>query len=98
MQPEQKPEPLIPIEDVAKHFTVSVSTVRAWVRQGYIPRSTYIKIGNTYRFNLTEILASLTKRPSAEPQPALVTEVELTTLTEAPVQAELDFTNPDKDI
>lgn len=98
MQPEQKPEPLIPIEDVARHFTVSVSTVRAWVRQGHIPRSTYVKIGNTYRFNLSEILASLSKRPSAEPQPALVTEAELTALSTQPVQLELDFANPDKDI
>lgn len=98
MQPEQRPEPLIPIEDVAKHFTVSVSTVRAWVRQGYIPRSTYVKIGNTYRFNLSEILTSLTKRPSPEPQPALVNEIELTAKTEVPAQSELDFTNPDKDI
>lgn len=92
-QPEQKPEPLIPIEDVAKHFTVSVSTVRAWVRQGHIPRSTYVKIGNTYRFNLAEILASLTKSPSAEPQPEPVTTNE-----PQPVQLELDFSNPDKDI
>ena len=97
MQPEQKPEPLIPIKDVAKHFTVSVSTVRAWVRQGHIPRSTYVKIGNTYRFNLAEILASLTKNPSADPQ-SVVTEAELTALSTQPVQLELDFANPDKDI
>jgi hypothetical protein len=57
-----------------------------------------VKIGNTYRFNLAEILASLTKRPSAEPQPALVTEAELTALSTQPVQLELDFANPDKDI
>ena len=24
----------VPIEKVARHFTVSVSTIRAWVRQG----------------------------------------------------------------
>ena len=26
-------EPFVTIEDVAKHFSVSVSTVRAWVHQ-----------------------------------------------------------------
>lgn len=54
-------EPYVPIEDLAKHFAVSVSTVRAWVRQGHIPKSTYIKVGNTYRFNKTNVTDALTK-------------------------------------
>ena len=33
----------VPIEDVAKHFSVSISTIRAWVRQQDIPQDTYIK-------------------------------------------------------
>ena len=56
-------EPYVPIEDLAKHFAVSVSTVRAWVRQGHIPKSTYIKVGNTYRFNKTNVTDALTKTP-----------------------------------
>lgn len=28
----------VPIEDVAKHFSVSISTIRAWVRQRQIPK------------------------------------------------------------
>ena len=36
-------EPFVPIEDVAKHFSVSVSTVRAWVRQKHIPEDTFMK-------------------------------------------------------
>ena len=35
----------VPIEDVAKHFSVSISTIRAWVRQQDIPQDTYIKVG-----------------------------------------------------
>ena len=40
-------EPFVPIEDVAKHFSVSISTVRAWVRQKHIPEDAYFKIGKT---------------------------------------------------
>ena len=54
-------EPFVQIEDLAKHFAVSISTIRAWVRQGHIPKSTYIKIGNTYRFNKTAVSDALTK-------------------------------------
>ena len=30
---------LVPIEDVAKHFSVSLSTVRKWARDGVIPEN-----------------------------------------------------------
>ena len=43
---------LVPIEDVAKFFSVSVSTIRVWVRRGLVPDNCYVKIGNTKRFNL----------------------------------------------
>ena len=49
----------VSIEDVAKHFTVSVSTARAWVRQGAIPTNTYVKIGKTYRFKLDAVVEAL---------------------------------------
>ena len=52
-------EAYVPIETVAKHFAVSISTVRAWLRTNKIPTNTYIKIGNTYRFNLTGVEAAL---------------------------------------
>lgn len=86
-QPEQKPEPLIPIEDVAKHFTVSVSTIRAWLRQGYIPRDTYMKLGNTYRFQLSKVVEALTKIEKND-----------TAVKADGVQMELDFANPDQDL
>jgi len=52
--------PFVAIEDLANHFAVSVSTIRSWVRQGHIPKNTYIKIGNTYRFDKTRVSDALT--------------------------------------
>ena len=63
---ENTPSPYVPVEAVAKYFAVSISTVRAWVRQGHIPKSTYIKFGNTYRFNLTAIVEHLTNAVASE--------------------------------
>lgn len=55
--------PFVMIEDVAKYFIVSVSTVRTWVRNGTIPKSTYIKIGGTYRFDLPKVVDALISVP-----------------------------------
>lgn len=87
-------EPFVTVEDLAKHFTVSISTIRAWVRQGLIPKDTYIKVGATYRFCLPKVIDALISAPKDEPEevkpePVLVEDV--------PVQLELDL-NPDKDI
>jgi excisionase family DNA binding protein len=85
-------EPFVPIEELAKHFTVSVSTVRAWVRQGHIPKDTYLKIGNTYRFNVSKVVDALSTAPKDK------LNVPKTEDPHAPVQLELAFTNPDEDI
>ena len=58
--------PFVPIEQVAKHFTVPLSTIRAWVRQGKIPPNTYIKVGNTYRFNVADVEGALLGASKAE--------------------------------
>ena len=42
------------------NFSVSISTVRAWVRQKHIPEDTYIKIGSTYRFRVSDVDSALT--------------------------------------
>ncbi len=52
--------PYVPIENLAKHFSVSVSTIRGWVRNGHIPKDTYVKIGNTYRFCVSDVSEALT--------------------------------------
>jgi excisionase family DNA binding protein len=84
-------EPLVPIEELAKKFTVSVSTVRAWLRQGHIPPHTYMKIGTTYRFDVAKVMdALMTPKPESKPDPEPVNP-------EDPVQLELPFNNPDED-
>ena len=52
----------VPIEDVANHFSVSISTIRGWIRKNHIPDHTYIKVGNTYRFSIDEVVAALSNR------------------------------------
>lgn len=84
-------EPFVPIEALAKHFTVSVSTVRAWLRQGYIPKDTYVKVGNTYRFNVSKVVAALSSAPKDDVKMIEPEEGQ-------PVQLELDFETTDKDI
>lgn len=49
-------EAFVPIEDLAKHFAVSVSTVRTWIRQNLIPS---LKIGGVYRFKISEVEVAL---------------------------------------
>lgn len=61
MTETQEKSPFVTIENLAQYFCVSVSTIRAWVRQGYIPETTYIKLGNTYRFKRDEVAEALTK-------------------------------------
>jgi hypothetical protein len=87
--------PYVPIESVAKHFAVSISTVRAWVRLGYIPKSAYLKISNTYRFSLPAIVAALTSVPDNEV--VQKTPAVNNAAPAAPVQLELNF-NPDQDL
>ncbi len=70
-------EPFVPINKVAEHFSVSISTIRLWVRMGRIPKTSYIKIGNTYRFKLSEVSAAL---HNVEPLPPV-----------DPAQLEFDF-------
>jgi|TARA_A100000172_G_scaffold79217_2_gene65812 excisionase family DNA binding protein len=50
---------LVPIEDVARHFSVSLSTVRKWIRDGVIPDNMYVKVGHTQRFALERVADAL---------------------------------------
>ena len=50
----QNEEKYVPIEELAQHLSLAITTLRSWVRTGVIPKSTYLKIGNTYRFNIPE--------------------------------------------
>jgi hypothetical protein len=88
-------QPFVPVEELAKHFTVTVSCIRGWLRQGKIPKSTYIKVGNTYRFNVPAVVEALMQLPKPEAKP-VDTAVEVGG-TPVPVQLELNF-NPDDDL
>tara|TARA_B100001989_G_scaffold252961_1_gene237192 strand:- start:13010 stop:13282 length:273 start_codon:yes stop_codon:yes gene_type:complete len=59
-------EPYVTIEDVAKHFSVSISTVRGWIRQKYIPEDTYISINNVLRFRISDVTSALVKVKSED--------------------------------
>ncbi len=59
-------EQLVTTEGGAKHFQVSIATVRAWVRKGDIPEDTYAHFGNTYRFKLSAVVDSLLNKKSED--------------------------------
>jgi|TARA_R100000149_G_C5865297_1_gene130180 excisionase family DNA binding protein len=62
-------EAYVPIEAIAKHLSVSISTIRVWVRQGVIPTDTYIKIGSTYRFKPSSVVDALHKAMGEDYKP-----------------------------
>jgi len=76
-------ESYVPVEEVAGYLSVKVSTIRQWVNKGFIPKSTYIKVGYTYRFNLPAVIEALRQEEPA-PDPTQITE-----------QLELDFDEDD---
>jgi len=51
--------PYVTIEQLAKHLQVSISTIRGWVRNKYIPEDTYIRVVNTYRFCIDDVTDAL---------------------------------------
>lgn len=60
----------VTIEELANHLSVSVSTIRGWVRNKHIPGSTYIRVVNTYRFCLGDVVDALTAtrdKPAVDP-------------------------------
>lgn len=59
-------EKYLPIEKLAEHYQVSVSTIRSWMRTGVIPSDKYIKIGKTFRFKVSEIDEALRMHNSAK--------------------------------
>ena len=82
----------VTINAVAKKFDVSISTVRVWLRKSLIPRNTYIKIGNTYRFKLDEIEKSLTGETKSD-----TTQEWQETLAKKEGMPELKWTGLDED-
>lgn len=55
-------EAYVPIDDLAEVLNIKTQTLRTWVRQGHIPKETYIRVANTYRFNIPQVLKALTEQ------------------------------------
>jgi len=89
--------PFVPIEDLAKHFSVSISTIRAWVRQGHIPKDTYIKVGNTYRFAIDNVSTALTKKDADKPAPTTSTVSAVAVASGTGAVATMSFAEADAD-
>jgi excisionase family DNA binding protein len=54
----------VTIDEFASYLKVKISTIRTWIKIGKLPVDSYLKVSNTYRFNIDEAIAGL-KRSSA---------------------------------
>lgn len=78
----------VPVEDVAEHLSVKVSTIRQWVSKGFIPKSTYIKVGYTYRFDIPAVVAALKQEEASDNHEA---EGQITQQLELDFNEEMDL-------
>jgi excisionase family DNA binding protein len=60
-------EKYVSIEELAEYFSVSASTVRAWIRHGQLTSDNFLKVGSTYRFRISEIENALRGKDSKAP-------------------------------
>jgi|TARA_E500000305_G_scaffold99747_1_gene92112 excisionase family DNA binding protein len=67
----------VPVEDVADHLSVKVSTIRQWVSKGFIPKTTYIKVGYTYRFSIPAVVEALKQEEIDEESDQITEQLEL---------------------
>jgi len=47
--------PMSTIQDLATYFKISVPTARKWVKNGTIPKDTYLKAAGVYRFDICKV-------------------------------------------
>ena len=59
-EPNEETPTYVPIEVVGRRLSLAITTLRQWVKTGVIPSDTYIKVGQTYRFNLPAVVHALT--------------------------------------
>ena len=59
-EPSEETPTYVPIEVVGRRLSLAITTLRQWVKTGVIPSDTYIKVGQTYRFNLPAVVHALT--------------------------------------
>jgi len=46
------PEKWVNLEDIAEHLSLSIDTVRAWVKEGKLP---VYRAGKRYKFKISEV-------------------------------------------
>lgn len=68
---------LLRIKQLAKELDISVSAIRIWIRDGLLPTSCYVRIGNTYRFDLAMIREVCRDWPQVTSKPTVETQLEL---------------------
>lgn len=79
---------LLTIEELADFLKVSKATIRAWVRNGTMPKDCYIRAGSrTYRFDKDEVRKAFAPEPDEQEDDAS---------SDAPEQLEFDFEEPEK--
>ncbi len=90
----------VPLGTMAEKLSLAEITLRNWLREGKIPKHTYIKVGNTYRFNFEAIekeLLACTQEQTFEDtlkDPSLDAELEAEDLN---LDAELEAEDLDLD-
>jgi len=87
----------VSVEDVAKYYSISVSTVRTWIRTGVLTPADFLKLGNTYRFKIADVDAALRRKSASDAPAPAKAPAEAPADPAAPVQLELNF-NPDQDV
>lgn len=92
MQLKDQTDSYVPIEELASRLMLKPNTIRIWVREGKVPKHTYIKVGNTYRFNVGEVVKALTPKDD-EPE-----QQDEAPSPDDPVQLELDLGDPADDM
>jgi excisionase family DNA binding protein len=82
-------ENYVTIEQTAKYYQVSISTVRSWIRQNIIP---FLKVRGIYRIKLTDVDKAFADRAAENPEP-VVQQVSVVV-----AQAQTPSIDPDADI
>ena len=82
-------ENYVTIEQIAKYYQVSISTVRSWIRQNMIP---FLKVRGIYRIKLTDADKAFADRAVDNPEPVAQQVSAVVAQTQAPA------IDPDADI
>jgi excisionase family DNA binding protein len=56
----------VTIDELADYLKVKISTIRTWIKLGKLPADAYLKVSNTYRFNIDEAVAGLKRSSMAD--------------------------------